>query len=296
MVPTIDDLLSGFGIEGVDFDAGATSLRQFISPTLADHRGRIEFPAYAVTVESATSGAFWHSFGAPVGSVQSWLALTTAAAVDANQRLTATAKLIYRDNLHGSVSVHVADEGDRVVCAGVGRCVRVGRTSDALTTIDHAVTRELDTVPDPAALPPPIDPALDGKQILAAISDGAISAGPLCDLLCVTVTLDDGSPQLTVAPQPWMANPLGAMQGGVVTTIVAQACSLAGQLYTDPGQQYSLVDFSINFFRSPPVEAEDLTVITTLDKLGRRIGTVSAIMSGPDDVQLARAVADIQYD
>lgn len=123
----------------------------------------------------------------------------------------------------------------------------------------------------------PVDPTLDGKQILAAISEDEISAGPICELMCATVTLGDGSPQLTVAPQPWMANPLGAMQGGVVTAIVAQACSLAGQLYTDPGQQYSLVDFSVNW-------------------LGRRIGTVSATMTGPDGIQLARAVADIRYD
>lgn len=293
---TVDDLLGAFGIERVAFDAGTTSLRQRLGPALADHRGRIELPAYAVAVESTASGAFWHSFGAAVGTVQSWLALTTAAPVDSNRRLTATGTLIHRDDRHGAVAVQITDDRDRVVGAGVGRCVRVGRSSDALTTIDHAVTREPDTVGVPADLPAPIDPALGGKQILAAIGDGDISAGPLCELLCATVTLADGSPQLTVAPQPWMANPLGAMQGGVVTAVVAQACSLAGQLYTDAGQQYSLVDFSVNFYRSPSVDAGDLTVSTALDKLGRRIGTVSATLTGSDGARLARAVADIRYD
>ncbi|HVQ97260.1 MAG TPA: hypothetical protein VMS16_00325 [Mycobacterium sp.] len=35
-------------------------------------------------------------------------------------------------------------------------------------------------------------------------------------------------------------------------------------------------------------------VTTNLHKLGRRIGTVSALMVAADDVPLARAVADIQ--
>ena len=39
----------------------------------------------------------------------------------------------------------------------------------------------------------------------------------------------------------------------------------------------------------------EITVTTMLDKLGRRIGTVSATMTGSDDAPLARAVADIQY-
>jgi hypothetical protein len=43
------------------------------------------------------------------------------------------------------------------------------------------------------------------------------------------------------------------------------------------------------------VDIGEITVTTMLDKLGRRIGTVSATMTGSDDAPLARAVADIQY-
>ncbi|HZE16082.1 MAG TPA: PaaI family thioesterase [Mycobacterium sp.] len=99
----------------------------------------------------------------------------------------------------------------------------------------------------------------------------------------------------TITDRPWMANPLGAMQGGVVAAIISQACSFAGQLSAGPGQQYALVDLTASFWRSPPVDIGEITVTTMLDKLGRRIGTASATMTGPDDVPLAHAVADIQY-
>ncbi|GFG73830.1 PaaI family thioesterase [Mycobacterium botniense] len=291
----IDDLLSTFMISRASFDGGVMSLRQFVGPTLADHRGRIEMPAYAVMVESATSGAFWYSLGEPVGSVQSWLSLASAAPVVANQQLSAKSLLVRRDDRYGTLTVQISDERDDVVCVGVGRCVRVGRTSDALSAIDGAPSETGSAFASPTGvLPPPIDPELDGSQILAEIGKGRISPGPLCELLCATVKSDNDTTQLVVSPQQWMANPLGTMQGGVVTAIVSQACVLAGQRYTIPGQQYSLAGFNINFFRSPPVDGE-LTVTTTLDKLGQRIGTLSAIMTGSNGVTFARAVADIEY-
>ena len=175
----VANLLSAFGIRSFGYRDGGMSSEQILEHAITDHRGRIEMSAYAVMVESVTSGAFWYSFNAPVGTVQSWLSLTAAA------------------------------------------------------------------------------PA--------------------------------------VSPRPWMANPLGAMQGGVVAAIISQACSFAGHLYAGPGQKYALGDLTASFWRSPPVDIGEIAVTTMLDKLGRRIGTVSATMTGPDDVPLARAVADIQH-
>jgi acyl-coenzyme A thioesterase PaaI-like protein len=296
---TIENLLSAFGISGSHYRNGIMSSQQILGHAVTDHRGRIELPAYAVMVESVTSGGFWYSFDEPVGTVQSWLSLTAAAPADLNQQLFATSQLVYRDDVHGALTVQITDDSQDVVSAGVGRCVRVSRTSDALASIRTATAPDVDElIPaacQPVPLPAPIDPELDGKRILAAISHSRIAAGPLCELLCATTILTDTGIQLVVSPKPWMANPLGAIQGGVVTAIISQACSFAGQLYAGPGQQYALVDLTASFWRSPPVDIGQITVTTMLDKLGRRIGTVSAAMTGPDDVPLARAVADIQY-
>jgi len=274
------------------------SMTQRLTRAVADHRGRVEMPAYAVMVEAVTNGIFWHSFREPVGTVQSWLSLTAGAPVEVNQRLLATSELLHRDDAHGATTVHIANDGHEVVCAGVARCVLVGRTSAALAAIKEAGPTEAgDLVPETAEVaitPPPIDPGLDGKQILSAISDGGMSAGPICQLLSATVTSSDDRIRLTVSPQPWMANPLGAMQGGVIAAIVGQACSLAGQLHTGPGQQYSLADLTVYYFRSPPVDGA-LTVVTAPDRIGKRLGTVSATMTGSDGIVFARATASIRY-
>lgn len=295
---TVENLLSMFAISRPRYDGGVMSAEQVLGHAVADHRGQIEMPAYAVMVESVTSGGFWYSLDAPVGSVQSWLSLTAAAPAGIGQRLSATSQLAHRDHAYGALTVQITNDDRSVVCADVGRCVQVSRGSDALAAIkDVPQPPPGERAPAPLqlpCLPSPIDPGLDGRQVLAGISDGRIAAGPLCDLLHASVTSADDQVRLIVAPQPWMANPLGAMQGGVVAAILGQACSLAGQVHTVPDQRYALVDLTANFWRSPPVDAGDITVTTGLHKLGRRIGTVSALMVA-DDVPLAHAVADIQY-
>lgn len=204
-------------------------------------------PAFAMMAESITSGTFWHSFDEPVGTVQSWLSLTAGAPVPLDHRLFATTELLHSDGQHGAVALRITNEGNDVVCGGLARCVLVGRTGDSLAEIKATMPMKTDnlvsTVVPLSILPPPIDASLDGRQILTAISEGAMSAGPLCKLLSAAVTSSDTQTRMTVSPQPWMANPLGAIQGGVIAAITGQACSFAGQLHTDPGQSYSWPTF-----------------------------------------------------
>lgn len=284
-------------------------LEQHLTGALVDHRGVVEMPAYAVMAESVTSGAYWYTFDEPVATVQSWLALTAGAPAEVGDRLVATARLAHHDDHTGTATMTMTNQSGGVVCSGVARAMRVGRTTEAL----QALTK--DTVWDPvdsggAAHPgagqgaapgvpvAPLDPGWDGRRILAAIGSGTIARGPLCELLAMTVG-GGAEPVLTVDPQPWMANPLGAIQGGVIASIVGQACSLAGQAHTAPGDRYTLADLSIFYFRSPPVDGRPLTVVTATERVGRRMATVSATLAdgpiGATGTTYARAVADIAY-
>jgi acyl-coenzyme A thioesterase PaaI-like protein len=296
-VPSLNALMSAFGVVSA-VDGDTMSATQHLTRDLADHRGRVEMPAYAMMAESITSGTFWHSFDEAVGTVQSWLSLTAGAPIGLDQRLFATTELLHSDGQQGAVTLRISNDRDEVVCGGLARCVLVGRTGDHLAKIKDAMplkTGDLvaDVVPV-SILPPSIDPRLDGLQILAAISDGTLSAGALCELLSATVTASEDQTRMTVSPQPWMANPLGAIQGGVMAAIMGQACSFAGQLHTGPGQSHSLADLSIYFFRSPPFD-QAVSVVTAPDRIGRRLGTVSATMTSADGVVFARATANVRY-
>lgn len=287
------------------------SLTQDVTQTLVDHRGLLEMPAYAVMAESVTSGAYWYTFTEPVATVQSWLAMTAGARPKVGDRLHAVSAMAHHDDAHGTATMTITNAGgqarsalgnDRaheVVCSGVGRAVRVGRSSQALRALDRdAIAEPVETLPAPPDVDTAvsaIDPDWDGRRILTAISRGEIARGPLSELLAMTVDLHD-EPVMTVEPQQWMANPLGAIQGGVIASLIGQACSLAGQAHTTPGDRYTLADLSVYYFRSPPVDGRPLTLATTTERVGRRMGTVAATMSGAEGTDYVRAVANIAYD
>ncbi|WP_179469377.1 PaaI family thioesterase [Mycolicibacterium vinylchloridicum] len=275
------------------------SLDQHVTQTLVDHRGLVEMPAYAVMAESVTSGAYWYTFAEPVATVQSWLALTAGARPTVGDRLHAVSAMAHRDDANGTATMTITTGSRAVVCSGIARAVRVGRSSEALRALDKdAIAEPVETLPTPPAVDTTIstiDPDWDGRRILTAISRREIARGPLCELLAMTVDLLD-EPVVTVEPQQWMANPLGAIQGGVIASLIGQACSLAGQAHTGPGDRYTLADLSVHYFRSPPVDGRPLTVATTTERMGRRMGTVAATMTDAAGTAYVRAVANIAYE
>jgi uncharacterized protein (TIGR00369 family) len=290
---------AAFSVGDVRVNEAGISLDQHVTARLVDHRGVLEMPAYAVTAESVTSGAYWYTFAEPVATVQSWLALTAGAAARVGDLLRATAVMAHRGDLYGTATMTMTNGLHDVVCSGVARAVRVGRTSDALQALDRD---KLASSTGPVATPPHVDTTVsdidqgwDGRQILTAINRGDIARGPLCELLAMTVRLD-GEPVMTVDPQPWMANPLGAIQGGVIASLIGQACSLAGQAHTGPGDSYTLADLSVHYFRSPPADGRSLTLATTTERVGRRMATVSATMTDHGGTDYVRAVANIAYE
>jgi acyl-coenzyme A thioesterase PaaI-like protein len=275
------------------------SLDQQVATTLLDHRGLVEMPAYSAMAESVTSGAYWFSFDEPVATVQSWLSLTAGTRPAVGDRLHAAAALAHHDDAHGTATMTITNDAQDVVCSGVARAVRVGRSTEALRALDKdEITAPDETLPEPPDIDTtvsPIDPGWDGRRILTAIHRGDIARGPICELLAMTVEPGDEL-LLIVEPQPWMANPLGAIQGGVIASLIGQACSLAGQAHTGPGDGYTLADLSVYYFRSPPVDGRSLTLATTTERVGRRMATVSATMADAGGTQYVKAVANIAYD
>lgn len=288
-----------FGVSSVRVGEAEIALEQAITARLVDHRGVVEMPAYAVMAESVTSGAYWYTFAEPVATVQSWLALTAGTPARVGDRLRATASMAHGDAAHGTATMTMTNGSHDVVCSGVARAVRVGRMTDALRTLDRAT---IGAAPETLPAPPDVDTTVsaidagwDGRQILTAIARGDIARGPLCEMLAITVTSAE-EPVLTVEPQPWMANPLGAIQGGVIASLIGAACSLAGQAHTAPGDSYTLADLSVHYFRSPPVDGRPLTLATTTERVGRRMATVTAGMTDRSGTDYVRAVANIAYD
>jgi hypothetical protein len=58
-VASVNESLSAFAVGPRHYDGGRLSMTQRLARAVADHRGRVEMPAYAVMVEAVTNGIFW---------------------------------------------------------------------------------------------------------------------------------------------------------------------------------------------------------------------------------------------
>lgn len=291
-----DDPLTVFGVGGEPPTAPATRMRQRLGGVLVDHRGRIDLASWAVLVDSAAGAPFVAQTPSDQGVVQASLAFaTTGVEVVPEGVLTAVATLRHDAGAFGLTTIDVT-AGDGLVATVQARSARTGRVFDA-ALLDRltGASGSARGWPVPASLPsdtpapPAIDPVLTGDQIVAAIIDGRLGAGPIADLLGVTPTPDGAR----FRPAPWMANALGSMHGGVVAAAVAQACSWAGQSRTGAGQEYRLADLSVDFFRSPPVDVDELTIATRFVRVGRRVVSIAAELRDPDDTVLVQASAAV---
>ncbi|MFT4043413.1 MAG: PaaI family thioesterase [Gordonia sp. (in: high G+C Gram-positive bacteria)] len=296
------DPMTMFAVGDTVASAGRVTARQRLCACFTDHRGRIDLPALAVLFDHIGGIPFHDTVGG--GSLQSRLMLSAIGNLAVDELLCGVAELEMHDGSVGATGVRITTGSGAVCCMGTARNVAVSRAADA----DPAAADGDGIGPIPECvgahdvnLPDPIDEGDDGVAIVEKIAAGRRPAGPIADLLRARVEISRGSDgsdrrlRVVVDTAPWMGNMFGTMHGGVIATIVGQACSYAGQLGTTPGQDYRVGDLAVAFFRSPDVRGTEVVVEVEPVKIGRRIASVRARMLGPDAKLLAEGVSDIYF-
>ena len=308
--------LQAFCVGDVRFDAptgpdAATAAEyrgsaiQQLGPQFADHRGRIDLPALAVLFDHI--GGLPYYAARRSATIQARLSLSAQGYVDVDDRLTGTSRLVMHDDEFGTTEVALTTSTGHTICVGTARNVRVGRAIGGDAEIgDEPVP---DHVDGSVVLPPPISPEVDGATIVAEIAAGARPPGPIVEFLngrieIRTVADDNGHSdsgheveglRFIARTDPWMGNMFGTMHGGVIATILGQACSLAGQAHAPAGRSYRVGDLTASFLRSPAVQGSEVIVDVVPVKVGRRIASLRATMNSHDGTLLAAATSDIQY-
>lgn len=289
------DPLEAFGVGALRLEDDVVVAEQQLGPRFADHRGLIDLPAYAVLLDHIGGIPYHRETRSP--SMQARLNFSTVGRPTLTERLVGTAQLLMHDARVGVTEIRIGD-GTADYCVGTARNVAVGRAipddfDDAELAHDIPAAETLDV---PLAQAIPSD--LDGETIIAQIVSGQRERGPLAELLNARIDPADASThrmRLVVDTQAWMGNMFGTMHGGVIATIVGVACSFAGQRQAQAGQDYRVGDLSVAFFRSPPVDGSRVSVDVEAVKVGRRIASFSARMTGPDGTLLAEGAADIHF-
>jgi uncharacterized protein (TIGR00369 family) len=112
---------------------------------------------------------------------------------------------------------------------------------------------------------------MTGREFLQAIADGELPPAPIAETLGFALTgVGDGEVWFAGTPGESVYNPIGAVHGGVVCTLLDSVCGCAVHSTLPAGTGYTSVEIKVSYLR--PVKAGDeLTAHGWVTKPGRRV-------------------------
>lgn len=114
-------------------------------------------------------------------------------------------------------------------------------------------------------------PTMAGIDYLRAMLAGELPGPPIADRMGFTLeSVDEGSAVFTCTTDESHANPIGAIHGGLVCTLLDSALGCAAQTTLPAGTGYTSIELKVSYLR--PVRAGDtLTCTGRVVKPGRRV-------------------------
>lgn len=291
----IDPLNTVMGVRTLAMNAAGASFEQSVGPRFHDHRGRTTLGSVGVIADDAVAGAFHASVPPGSRTVVSQLTATAAAPLPAAGAVTAAASTAHLD-LDAGTGITVGDIRDphgRVAALLRARSFVVSRPSQV--ELHYGPAAEL-VVPEPETVTAAdVLATMPGLAIVGAMSTGSVHRGPLAGLVDLTVeSATRGTVTARMAPQAWMSNEIGTVQGGVLLAVADIAAGLTAQTLTEPGGSFRTLDAHLDLVRSPGVDGPPIRVKSEVVRAGRRVALIRTRLTAADGHLLVSARASAQ--
>ena len=130
---------------------------------------------------------------------------------------------------------------------------------------------------------------MTGREFLQAIADGELPPAPIARRSASVLTrVGDGEVWFAGTPGESVYNPIGAVHGGLVCTLLDSVCGCAVHSTLPAGTGYTSVEIKVNYLR--PVKAGDeLTAHGWVTKPGRRVAFAEGDVRDGQDRLVATA-------
>lgn len=114
---------------------------------------------------------------------------------------------------------------------------------------------------------------LAGVEVIQAIADGRLPRPPMAALFGYAITeVADGEVRFEMTPDESMYNPIGAIHGGVVCTLLDTVIGCAFHTTLPAGVGYTSIELKVNYLRPIQADGGPLTGHGWVTKRGRRVG------------------------
>ena len=131
---------------------------------------------------------------------------------------------------------------------------------------------------------------MSGIDYLRAMSAGELPQPPIAGLLRFDITsADPGRVVFTCEPDESAYNPIGAVHGGLVCTLLDSVTGCAIHSTLPQGKGYTSVEIKVNYLKAVRLNSGVLTATGTVVKAGSRVGFAEGVVTDAGGAVVATA-------
>ncbi len=146
---------------------------------------------------------------------------------------------------------------------------------------------------DPAK-PAAVGMAMPGIDYLRAIAAGDVPPAPIAQLLQFDLTeAEPGRVVFTCTPDASAYNPIGAVHGGLVCTLLDSVTGCALHSTLPVGRGYTSIEIKVSYLKAVRRDSGLLTAIGTVVKAGSRVAFTEGVVTDASGTTVATATATL---
>ena len=135
---------------------------------------------------------------------------------------------------------------------------------------------------------------MSGIDYLRAMVAGELPQPPIAGLLRFSITsADPGRVVFTCQPDESAYNPIGAVHGGLVCTLLDSVTGCAIHSTLPQGKGYTSVEIKVNYLKAVRLNSGVLTATGTVVKAGSRVGFAEGVITDAGGAVVATATSTL---
>ena len=135
---------------------------------------------------------------------------------------------------------------------------------------------------------------MDGMTYLTALLDGEIPPPPITAVMNMTLqSIEKGRAVFTLTPDESLYNPIGAVHGGAICTILDSAAGCAVHSTLEPGWAYTSIDLNVTYLRPVTLSTGRVVATGTVVKGGKRVSYASGEVRDAAGALIATATGSL---
>jgi uncharacterized protein (TIGR00369 family) len=132
--------------------------------------------------------------------------------------------------------------------------------------------------------------SMAGIDYLRAMADGVLPTPPIGSLMQFDITeVDNGRVVFTCRPDESAYNPIGAIHGGLICTLLDSVTGCAVHSTLPQGRGYTSIEIKVNYLKAVRLSSGPLTATGTVVKSGSRVGFAEGVVTDESGAVVATA-------